>query len=101
MKYVVILLIGLVMFFSNPSKTEFTSFLASHIRTEMQKQAETEELSNFSGGIASLFAKNNLERTNYIIASTYFIDMSTFRDFGAEVEDIHMLGIFKTFVPLP
>ena len=71
MKYVVILLIGLVMFFSNPSKTEFTSFLASHIRTEMQKQGETEELSNFSGGIASLFAKNNLERTNYIIASTY------------------------------
>ena len=100
MKYVVILLISAVMFFSNPSKVEFTSFLATHIRTEMQKKGETEELSNFSAGLASLYAKNNLVRTNYIIASTYFIDMSTFRDFGADVDDIFILGIFNNFVPL-
>ena len=100
MKYIVTLLISAVMFFSNPSKVEFTSFLATYIRAEMQKNGETKELSNFSAGLASLYAKNNLVRTNYVLASTYFIDMSTFRDFGADVDDIFMLGIFNNFVPL-
>lgn len=66
----------------------------------MIKKGETKETSNIAGGIVSLFAKNNVERSDFVFASYYYIDLSTLRDFGAETKDIKMLGIFNTFIPL-
>ncbi|MBT5116886.1 MAG: DUF4359 domain-containing protein [Gammaproteobacteria bacterium] len=107
MRYLIITIVLIIMGFSNPNTSEFSSFISSHIKNEMLKDSETKETSNLSTGIASLFAKSiaieigkSVDRTNFIFVSTYFLDMSIFRDFGAETKDIRMLGIFGTFIPI-
>lgn len=100
MRYLITTIVLIIMGFSNPTTPEFSSYLASHIKNKMLEDGETKETSNLSAGIASLFAKSSVDRTNFIFASTYFIDMSIFRDFGAETKDIRMIGIFGTFLPI-
>ena len=100
MRYLITIIVLITMSFSNPTRSEFGSFLSSHIKKEMIKKGETKETSNLAGGIVSLFAKKNVERSDFVFASYYYIDMSTLRDFGAETKDIKMLGIFNTFIPL-
>ena len=89
------------MFFSNPSERDFSSFIAKYVSEEMSKRGESKDVRNFSGGIAGMFAENNVERTNLIFASYYHLNMTTFRNFGAEIKDINMIGLFGTFIPMP
>ena len=66
-----------------------------------QNETAKEDLSNLAGGIASMYVKKNVQRSNYYVISTYFLDMSLFRDFGRkDLEDIFVLGIFNFFLPL-
>jgi len=90
-----------VMYATNPSTSDFSSFVADHISEKAREEGAKEDLSNVAGGIASMYVKENVQRTNYYVTSTYFLDMSLFRDFGRkDLEDIFVLGIFNFFLPL-
>lgn len=88
------------MFFTNPSERDFSSFLAKYVNKEMAKKGESAEIRNFSGGIVGLFVEKNVERTDLIFGSHYYLDMSKLRYFGSDIEDVSMIGIFGTFLPI-
>ena len=90
-----------VMYATNPTASNFSSFVADRISEKAREEGAKEDLSNLAGGIASMYVKKNVQRTNYHVISTYFLDMSLFRDFGRkDLEDIFVLGIFNFFLPL-
>ena len=101
MRYLIIIIIVLsFMFFTNPSERDFSSFLATHVNEEMAKKGESAEIRNFSGGIVGLFAEKTVRRTDLFFASYYHLDMSRLRDFGSDIKDINMIGVFGTFLPI-
>ena len=101
MRYLIIIIIVLsFMFFTNPSERDFSSFLATYVNKEMAKKGESVEIRNFSGGIVGLFAEKTVERTDLVFASYYHLDMSRLRDFGSDIKDINMIGVFGTFLPI-
>ena len=90
-----------VMYATTPTTSNFSSFVADHISEKAREEGANEDLSNLAGGIASMYVKKNVQRSNYYVISTYFLDMSLFRDFGRkDLEDIFVLGIFNFFLPL-
>tara|TARA_B100001778_G_C18057479_1_gene392654 strand:+ start:190 stop:462 length:273 start_codon:yes stop_codon:yes gene_type:complete len=88
------------MYFTNPTERDFSSFLATYVNKEMAEEGESAEIRNFSGGIVGLFAEKKVERTDLIFGSYYHLDMSRLRDFGADIKDINMIGIFGIFLPI-
>ncbi len=100
MKYIFLGIILFTLYMSNPTTTEFTSFIADHVSTEMSNEGQSKEISDLAGGLSSMLAKASVVRKDFIFASTYFIDMSLLRDFGKDINDIHMLGIGGKFLPI-
>ena len=101
MKYIIIIIILIPIYFTNPSEGDFSEFIGTYVFEEMQKKKESKEIGRFSSGIAALYAEKNVARSNFIFASYFHLDFYRLRSFGAEMEDVHMIGIFGTFFPLP
>ena len=100
MKYVFFLILCMALYASNPSSSEFNSFVSKNVKIKMLKEGESKEMSNFAGGISSLISKSIVVRKNFLFFSTFKFDTGLLRDFGVKIENVTFLGIAGQFVKI-
>jgi len=96
---IVILLIAL--YSSNPTQTQFNEFISKEVRKKLSEQmGEQNIVGNLVAGFAGTLVGDVSTRQDYLIFSTYKVDLSVARMFGAEYSDLRFIGIGGQFIPV-
>ena len=99
----VLLCIILLSVFLNPSKEDFNYHLTKSIKTEIINNGESIYTANLILSLANILLESDdklIKRSNYYIFSSYEINLSFVRSVGYEIDDIKVLGLFNTFIPI-
>ena len=99
---VIAIILFSVLCFTNPSKQEFVYFATQKISGNISKNLNSDNqfLNNVVSGFTSLFVDGLIQHQNYLIFSTYTLDLELARRFGSNVKDVKFLGIAGQFIPL-
>jgi hypothetical protein len=91
-----------VLCFTNPSKQEFVLFASQKISGNISQNIDSDNqfLNNIVNGFTSLLVDGLIQHHNYLIFSTYTLDLELVRRFGENVKDVKFLGIAGQFIPL-
>jgi hypothetical protein len=91
-----------VLCFTNPSKQEFVLFASQKISGNISQNIDLDNqfLNNIVNGFTSLFVDGLIQHQNYLMFSTYTLDLELVRRFGGNVKDVKFLGIAGQFIPL-
>lgn len=91
---IILLLAGL--YFLNPNRDDFKSFVQDRLHEEIEKSGNDSEISDFLEGSASTLAagvvERMTERKDFLLFSIYEIPMAD--------KDYKYLGVCKLFIPL-
>ncbi|QWD80523.1 DUF4359 domain-containing protein [Polynucleobacter sp. MWH-Spelu-300-X4] len=97
----VIAVIAVALYATNPTKQEFNEFIAKQVRQKLaEKSGEQNFITNLVAGVAGAMVNDASERKDYLIFSTYKVDLSVVRMFGGEYKDLQFLGVGGQFIPL-
>lgn len=93
----VIALVALVglMVYTNPTRDDLSDYIHQYIMEESQKRMQAPQgqvLASILGGIAGGFMSSQTVRTDYILFSTYELQLGK--------ERLRALGLFKNFLLL-
>ncbi|QWD09580.1 DUF4359 domain-containing protein [Polynucleobacter paneuropaeus] len=99
---VIAIILFSVLCFTNPSKQEFVYFATQKISGNISQNlnADNQFLNNVVSGFTSLFVDGLIQHQNYLIFSTYTLDLELVRRFGGNVKDVKFLGIAGQFISL-
>jgi len=99
---VVIFLVLAFLSFTNPSKTEFVQYASEHISTKISEKVDSDNaiVNNLISGFTNLLVDSLIEHRNFLIFSTYKLDLNLVRAFGGKMQDVMYLGIAGQFIPL-
>ena len=109
MKYILIALLCIGLHSTNPSKTDFIEFASIQIKNkypELNFKPESSNtgleklISGLGNTMVSNFLTESTTQKDYWIFSIFEVDMKLARDFGIKGENLKVLGVAGTFVPL-
>lgn len=88
--------------FTNPSKQEFVLFASQKISGNILQNLNSDNqlLNNIVSGFAGLFVDSLIQHQNFLMFSTYALDLEQVRRFGGNIKDVKFLGIAGQFIPL-
>ena len=93
--------IAVALYATNPTKQEFNEFMSKQVRQKVaEKSGEQNFITNLVAGVAGTMVSEVSERKDYLVFSTYKVDLSAVRMFGGEYKDLQFLGIGGQFIPL-
>ncbi|MDG2187760.1 MAG: hypothetical protein P8K09_05815 [Hyphomicrobiales bacterium] len=100
---VTILVIALIFIFTSPTKKDFDKFVSDKVRNYTINIGENNQTANIVSGLTFYILQNNKQliiRENYVLFSLYKIDASMFRSFGANIDDLVIVGVLGNFFVL-
>ncbi|QWD13093.1 DUF4359 domain-containing protein [Polynucleobacter paneuropaeus] len=99
---VIAIILFSVLCFTNPSKQEFVYFATQKISGNISKNLNSDDefLNSILNGFTSLLVDELIQHQNYLIFSTYSLDLELVRRFGGNVKDVKFLGIAGQFISL-
>ena len=106
---IVLVLIGLALNISNPSKNEFIDFISVEIKKKypeinLQTNADSstveQMLVGFGNTVITNVLKESTTQKDYWLFSVYELDMRLLRDFGAQIKNLKVIGVAGSFIPL-
>lgn len=99
---IVAIVIFSALCFTNPSKQEFVLFASQKISGNISQNLNSDNqfLNNIVSGFASLVVDGLIQHQNFLVFSTYALDLELVRRFGGNVKDVKFLGIAGQFIPL-
>lgn len=99
---IIAVIVFAVLCFTNPSKQEFVLFATQKISGNISQNLNSDNqlLNNIVSGFTSLVVDGLIQHQNYLIFSTYTLDLDLVRRFGGNVRDVKFLGIAGQFIPL-
>lgn len=94
--FIVLIIIGAVMFATNPTQEDFAKFLEKQASRNIEKYAEgseklAESMLNSNKALPGNYSKSQYERSNYYVLSVYETDADVLN------YSKKYLGIFKLF----
>lgn len=97
----VIAILLIALYSSNPTQLEFNEFISKEVRKKLtEKMGEQNIFGNLVAGFAGTLVSDVSSRQDYLIFSTYKVDLSVARMFGGEYSDLKFIGIGGQFIPL-
>jgi len=99
---VVIVLVIVFLSITNPSKTEFVQYASENISSKISDKvdSDSEIVNNLISGFTSILVDGLIQHQNFLIFSTYKLDLNLVRAFGGKMQDVMYLGIAGQFIPL-
>jgi hypothetical protein len=99
---VIAIILFSVLCLTNPSKQEFVYFATQKISGNLSQNLNSDNqfLNNVVSGFTSLVVDGLIQHKNYLVFSTYTLDLELVRRFGNNVKDVKFLGIGGQFIPL-
>jgi hypothetical protein len=95
----ILILLGLSLFATNPEQPEFDQFLRTMVTGKVQSGSAVVDM--FAGTIVSGLAKENTVRKNYYLFSFYTVDLSVLATLGQDIpKQLEFLGIANQFIRL-
>jgi hypothetical protein len=95
----VLIVLGLSLFVTNPEQLEFDQFLRTTVTGKVKSGNAVVDM--FAGTLVSGLAKENTVRKNYYLFSFYSVDLSVLAMLGQNVpKQLKFLGIANQFFPL-
>lgn len=96
---VVVIIIGTIMFVTNPTKDDFNIFMENKAARNIKKYTDgsidrVNELIDTTNPITVMYSESQFERMNYYVFSIYKSDSVVLEDGNK------YLGLFKTFIIL-
>ena len=87
---------------TNPSKQEFVLYASQKISGNISQNLNSDNqfLNNIVSGFAGLVVDGLIQHQNFLVFSTYSLDLELVRRFGGNVKDVKFLGIAGRFIPL-
>lgn len=105
----VVLVFGVALNASNPSKADFVEFAAVQVKKkypnlnfkETQGDTGVERiLAGFGNMMMTNYLTEYTERKDYFVLSIFTLDMHVARDFGIDAQNMKVMGILGQFIPL-
>jgi hypothetical protein len=99
---IAVIIVFSVLCFTNPSKQEFVVFATKKISGNISQNLNSDNqfFNNIVYGFASLAVDGLIQHQNFLVFSTYVLDLELVRRFGGNVKDVKFLGIAGRFIPL-
>ena len=100
---IILVIIGVVLLVTNPTKIEFEGFVSTQISANMpSKNQPGDRFTNqLVGGLVSKLASEATQRDNYYLFSMYTVDLAMLRFFNPELPpSVKIVGIGTKFIPL-
>ncbi len=96
---VVVIIIGTIMFATNPIKDDFNNFMENKAARNIKKYADgsigrVDKLINTTNPVTGMYSESQFERINYYVFSIYKSDSLVLEDGNK------YLGLFKIFIIL-
>lgn len=94
---------GLVLFFTNPTVLDFYSYARNEVIAQLSKtdDGSTKELNNFVIGLISNVIVQATERSDYIIFSTFAVDLRGLQLFDSNIPSSKKyIGVLGFFIPI-
>ena len=97
-----VVVISLIALYStNPTQQEFNEFISKEVKKKLaEKVGEQNFIGNLVAGFAGTLVNEASVRKDYLFFSTYKVDLSIARMFGAEYSDLKFVGIAGQLIPL-
>ena len=99
---ITVVLIFAFLCFTNPSKIEFVQYASNHISSKISEKVDSDNsvVNNLITGFTNILVDSLIDHKNYLIFSTYTLDLNLLRTLGSQVKDIKYIGIAGQFIPL-
>jgi RNA polymerase subunit RPABC4/transcription elongation factor Spt4 len=99
---ILVVLVFAFLCFTNPSKTEFVEYASNHISSKISEKVDSDNsvVNNLITGFTNILVDSLIDHQNYLIFSTYTLDLNLVRAFGGNVKDVKYIGIAGQFIPL-
>ncbi len=99
---IAVIIVFSVLCFTNPSKQEFVVFASQKISGNISQNLNSDNqfLNNIVNGFTSLLVDGLIQHQNFLVFSTYVLDLELVRRFGGNIKDVKFLGIAGQFIPL-
>ena len=99
---IAVIIVFSVLCFTNPSKQEFVVFASQKISGNISQNLNSDNqfFNNIVNGFTSLVVDGLIQHQNFLVFSTYALDLELVRRFGGNVKDVKFLGIAGRFIPL-
>jgi hypothetical protein len=96
-----VIAIALIALYStNPTQQEFNEFISKEVKKKLaEKMGEQNFVGNLVAGFAGTLVNEASVRKDYLFFSTYKVDLSIARMFGAEYSDLKFVGIAGQLIP--
>ena len=95
----ILIVLGLCLFATNPEQPEFDQFLRTTVTGKVQSGNAVVDM--FAGTLVSGLAKENTVRKNYYLFSFYTVDLSVLATLDQDIpKQLKFLGIANQFIPL-
>ena len=97
----VIVIILIALYVTNPTQQEFNEFISKEVKKKLtEKMGEQNLIGNLVAGFAGTLINEASARKDYLFFSTYKVDLSVARMFGAEYSDLKFIGIAGQLIPI-
>ena len=97
---VILIPISIPLAVLNPTAHDLINNVRENSHDDLANEGTGDGWTNFWTGILSVIIRDAVQLNNYVILSTYTFDMSLFRDFGGDAENIQLVGIAGVFRPI-
>tara|TARA_Y100001970_G_C14030816_1_gene748496 strand:- start:36 stop:356 length:321 start_codon:yes stop_codon:yes gene_type:complete len=100
MKYIVLVIIGVALYASNPTEEDFSYFVRGEIENRLPKDDGGEIVTLFFREILAGVVMESTYRKDFFFASRYIMDTSGIRIFRPELpEKLEFWGVGGQFIP--
>lgn len=100
--FIAFIVVCAILATTNPNKRDFTEYATNEIFNKINRAGDfdNEFSAAMAKGLTEIVLDNSLRESNYLIFSTYTIDLHLLRIFNPTIKDIKFLAIAGQFIPL-